>query len=231
MSAQNMTETQTISETVPLKSKTSPSTSKKRSAPQPAVWFDQITPNDLSDVPKYQRNTFEHLVNNAKGDGRKNIRVTHYENIGPELVEALKTFVRTSRPPPAKKQKKDNPNASSTKKDKSAILAKVVELFGEMPTNQIEAETMEPKVKQMEDVMKEGRKRRKLCQDEGWLPKPEPRNRKASKASTDGKETDTATTGLNTKTKTIQHGQYDVVMDSDGSAGSSPPPVPYPGTN
>ena len=212
MSAQNMTETQT--DIVTQEFKTSPSTSKKRSPPQPAVWFDQITPNDLSGVPADQRNTFEHLVNNAKGDGRKNIRVTHYENIGTELVDALKAFVRTSRPPPVK--------------NNSAILAKVVELIGEMPTNQTEAETMEPKIKQMEDIMKEVRKRRKLCQDEGWLQKPEPRNKKQKKENPNAsKETNAATAGLNTNTKTIQHDQYDVVMDADGSAGSSPQPVPY----
>jgi hypothetical protein len=196
------------------------------------VYFNEFAPDDLTrnnKVPKDQIETLMLLINNAKADGRKNIRKTHYENIGPELVEALEPFVRTSRPPPAKKQKKDNPNASSTKKDKSAILANVVELFGEKPTNQTEAETMEPKIKQLEDVLKEVRKWRKFCQDEKWLTKPEPKNRKASMVSTDGKETNAATDGLNTKI--IQHGQYDVVMNSDSSAGSSPPPVPYPGTN
>lgn len=222
MSAQNTPETQ--------KATTSPTTSKKRPA-HPAVWFDQITPDDLSDVPEDQVNTFMLLVGNQKRDGKTNIRVSHYENVGTELVEALKTFVRTSRPPPAKKQKKQHSDASSTKTDKTAINAKVDELLGEMPTNPTEAQAMNDILLSYEDYVKEGRKRRKLCQNEGWLPKPEPRNRKTSKVSADGKETNAATAGLNTNTNTIQHGQYDVVMDSDGSGGSSPQSLPYPGTN
>jgi len=183
MSAQNTPETQ--------KATTSPTTSKKRPV-HPAVWFDQITPDDLSGVPEDQVNTFMLLVGNQKRDGKTNIRVSHYENVGTELVEALKTFVRTSRPPPAKKQKKEHSDASS-KKDRTAINAKVDELFGEMPTNPTEAQAMNDILLSYEDYVKEGRKRRKLCQNEGWLPKPEPRNRKTSKVSTDGKETNTAT--------------------------------------